>query len=162
MAVSSFAKVAASETRMGIVAVVIFNASMFQYFAIACSRKCFGAQTWPSVHGRSLFPFCSLEGLNNKERGWNGFWCSPWRFSWRGTSKYTPTLLFIIMQKCEISIICLKHMWIAWFQKILGGKRREFESRHLHFHFCNIKISFSHKCSILKQTKKKSSSLTFY
>ena len=44
MAVSSFAKVAASETRMGIVAVVIFNASMFQYFAIACSCKCFGAQ----------------------------------------------------------------------------------------------------------------------
>ena len=32
--------------------------------------------------------------------------------SW-GTSKSTPTLLFMIVEKCEVSIISFKNMWIA-------------------------------------------------
>ena len=50
--------------------------------------------------------------------------------------------------KCSISITSLKNIWIAWLEKILAGKRCESESRHLHLHFCNIRILFSHKCFI--------------
>ena len=72
-----FCKVAALETA-GALPVVISNVSMFHYYIVVVFEfynitlhKCFKIMI--GVHSRSMFIFCSLEGLNNKKQCGSGF-----------------------------------------------------------------------------------------
>ena len=67
---------------MGTLPIIIFNLLMFRCYIIVIFecynitlQKCFIIMI--GVHGRSLFPFCSLEGLNNKEQGGKGYLMFP-------------------------------------------------------------------------------------